>query len=355
MKKWRLAAGRSVFLLIGLLIFTACSYIVRPVDNVFFRQEFTGFYGERKNSLNVIAIGGSSVYRYLNSPKLWENYGITSYNLSTPGQSIYVIENLLEEALKTQSPDLFMIETRKFVRTGSQAAPENRLRLVTDNMKYSLNRFNLINKTVPEFKERLSYYFDIINYHSNWENITRKSISYAGNQTKASMKGWSNVSAHQVIKKKDYSRLEETAPISENAEEALISLLEYCKEKKLPVLFVSMPYEITKKHTRKNNYMRPIIESYGYTFLDCNDYYEEIGLDFSVDFYNTYHTNALGALKCTDFIGSYITGNYDIKPVISPAVKMEWDEAAKLNSRQYETVVERLYENIRQKEELTEK
>lgn len=355
MKGWRLVTARIVFFAIGFLLFGAFSYILRPVDPVFFREKFTGFYGEEKDSLNVISIGGSSVYRYINSPRLWENYGITSYNLSTPGQSIYVIENLMEEALKTQSPDLFIIETRKFVRTADGDAPENRLRLVTDNMKFSLNRLDLINNTVPDLKDRVSYYFDIINYHSNWEHISREAISYAGNETKAFMKGWSNVSAHQAIKKKDYSRLMETAPISQEAEKALISLLEYCRGKNLPVLFVAMPYEITKRHTRKNNYMAPIIESYGYTFLDCNNYYDEIGLDFSSDFYNTYHTNAKGALKCTDFIGNYITEHFNMKPVNQPKVKEEWEKASMLNTRQYEVVLERLMENIKNKEELTQK
>ena len=61
----------------------------------------------------------------------------------------------------------------------------------------------------------------------------------------------------------------------------------------------------------KYNYMQRVINEYGFDFLNTNDYYNEIGLDYSKDFYNENHVNVFGAEKYTEFVADYIATNYD--------------------------------------------
>ena len=76
------------------------------------------------------------------------------------------------------------------------------------------------------------------------------------------------------------------------------------------------------------NYMDKIIAGYGYEFLNLNDYYEEIGLDFASDF-SDYggHTNALGAEKCTEFLSRYIAAEYGIEDRRGQEGYESWDAA----------------------------
>lgn len=76
------------------------------------------------------------------------------------------------------------------------------------------------------------------------------------------------------------------------------------------------------------NYMDEIIAGYGYEFLNLNDHYEEIGLDFASDF-SDYggHTNALGAEKCTKFLGGYLSGMYGIEDRRGQEGYESWDAA----------------------------
>lgn len=62
------------------------------------------------------------------------------------------------------------------------------------------------------------------------------------------------------------------------------------------------------------NYMEDIINGRGYEFLNMNDYYDEMGLDFAADF-SDYggHVNAVGAEKCSTFLGRYLVEHYGIE------------------------------------------
>jgi hypothetical protein len=55
-----------------------------------------------------------------------------------------------------------------------------------------------------------------------------------------------------------------------------------------------------------------LVNEYGYEFFDTNDYYDEMGIDFSHDFYDNNHVNYYGAQKYTVFLANYIKNNYSV-------------------------------------------
>ena len=203
--------------------------------------------------------------------------------------------------------------------------------LVHDNMNYSWNRIELINRLLDTWQERINAYFDIIVYHNNWENLTLDNFRYIVNKKEDSLKGWRNIKTIKNIKEPVIDSGEEMLPISEDAEQALIQFMEKCKKENIPVLFVATPWRIKKENQKKNRYFEALVEEYDFPFLDCNQYIEEIGLDFSKDFYNFNHTNMLGAEKVTKFIGNYIQENYQFSVSHSEEVIESWNKAASKN------------------------
>ncbi|MCH5274578.1 MAG: SGNH/GDSL hydrolase family protein [Lachnospiraceae bacterium] len=322
------AIKAMVFILLFLVMLRSLTYMLRtngPIKDI-----FVGFYAEPEDTIDVVMIGSSPVYPCYAAPQLWGEHGIAAYPLSSNVQRPKAAVYLVKEALKTQSPSLFIFELRQFTAADSYMMTYYMefSRGVTDNLKYSVNRIDMIRALVPE-EDRYSYYFDIFKYHSNWRSLIlsdqRTAFIY---ERLHPLKG---LLIHEEVvpgEKKDYSDITEELAIPPEQEEVLCELMTYLKENELQALFIVSPMVLTKELTMQFNYMERIITENGGTFLDLNDYYEEIGLDFARDFYDGgSHTNASGSEKCTAFLGAYLEENYHFTDKRGDEAYAEWDVA----------------------------
>ena len=321
--------------LVGALL-VPVSYMLRPADgpNEEIRNRMTGFYAEPEDSLDAVVVGSSAVYRYVNNPQLWQETGITSYNFATPGFSIFLLEDLIDEVNKTQSPEVIIVDARKFMLTENDNFKKNRFQQLVSNIKYSWNRCEMINKLIDDPIERMYYYLDIMIYHDNWETLTLDSIEYADNEREDVMKAWQNIDKIEVLDSVDVTGLTTEKSLSKEAEDTLISLLEKCKNEDINILFVSAPWQIDDNNQMQSLYMQKIVEEYGFNYLDMNIIIEELGLDFETDFYNKRHVNAYGAEKVTEYLGEYLENNYNFEYTHTDSVVEAWDQAAKLNQEE---------------------
>ena len=73
-----------------------------------------------ENSFDVIACGSSHVYKGLNVNEMTERYGFSAYNYGCNWQFLNTTTLFFEDALRTQSPKVVLIETfnvDKFMKT----------------------------------------------------------------------------------------------------------------------------------------------------------------------------------------------------------------------------------------------
>ena len=142
-EKWKITIQITAFIAIFLAVLLPVSYMVRTNGDV--KDRFSGFYAEGKDTLDVIMIGSSPVFPYYAAPKLWGETGIAMYPLSSNMQRPIAMRYLVEEAEKTQSPQLYIFEMRMYT-IEDQGLLENMAytRGVTDNMKYSPHRIRTI-------------------------------------------------------------------------------------------------------------------------------------------------------------------------------------------------------------------
>lgn len=302
-----------LFMFIFLFLLQTVTYMLRTNGDV--KDRFTGFYGEKNNSIDVIMIGSSPVHPYFSAPKLWGEYGIASYPLSTNQQRPEAAPFLIKEAFKTQNPKLFIFELRQYgYETAVMTANMAHTRGVTDNLKYSPNRIKLINALVDEPSERLTYYIDIFKYHSNWKTlILPEQISAFSYEKLHPLKGFTYEERIVASQKYDYSDVKEKMPIPIEREKNLYDLLHFLKANHIEALFILSPKVMDKESQMMYNYMESIVKEFDYNFLDFNKYYEELELDFATDFYDGgAHANVYGADKCTAFLGSYLKENYSL-------------------------------------------
>ena len=200
--------------------------------------------------------------------------------------------------------------------------------------------------------ERYTYYFDIFKYHSNWKTIVMPSqLAAFRYENEHPLKGHFISDEIGPSEMADYSWVTERQPIPADQEEVLRDLLEYLKEHEMNALFIVSPNTMTYEKQAQYNYIADIIEPYGYNFLNFNDYYEEIGVDFATDFYDYGgHANAIGAEKYTAFLGKYLDENYEFEDKRGTSGYESWDESYERWSQELEEAKATIYERIENKD-----
>lgn len=304
--------GVVVFLCLFYFLLTRITYIVRTNGDT--KNRFAGYYAQRKDSIDVMFFGSSATSTTFSPGKMYGDYGFTSYLLSSNSQSPEAISILLDECYKYQSPEVVVIDIRMFMNSPQKVdSDEGHIREVTDNMKYSFNRIKAINKLEKDSSKRISYYFDIIKYHSNWGLLFKR-------------KEWKNINYCHDYETKGFEIIKDCMPqdryeytgeivpekIAEEYEKELCEIMSKLKSKDQKAVFVSTPVAVGDQYIYKLKYIQNLVENSGFAFLEMNEYYDEIGIDFATDFKEGAHLNIKGADKSSDYMGRYLVNNYSL-------------------------------------------
>lgn len=326
------------FILIFLLLLVGVSYIVRTNGHV--KNRFAGFYAEEENSIDVLLFGASTIGTSFSPGYMWGEYGFTSYPLSSNTQRPKAIKYLLEEAYKYQEPEVVVVELRMFTYEDEEMArDEAHIREVTDNMQYSLHRVKTVQAMtdgVDTFEDKLSYYFDIIKYHSNWAMFFKpeelQKVTYSKQDLHKGYEHSTQIMRH-AIKIDNFT--EEKKAIPKEQEAVLYDLLAYLKENNQKAVFVVTPRVYDDEYFAMMNYMEDIIKAEGFDYVNLVD--SDVYV-YETDLMDGVHTNILGAKKCSDLLSEFLIEKYHLEDRRSQDGYDSWDES-------YEAFME-LYEEV---------
>lgn len=348
--------GFIMFVVIVSRVFLNVTYLFRNVT-----MDRYHIVGLEQENVDMVYIGGSAAFVYWQPLKAWNDYGYTSYSYATNTIQAESLKAYVEEVHKKQNPELFVIGVRAF-QYYSDEPSEAGIRNSSDFMDMtSISRYKLLNqyfknRNVSKDTDKLSYYLDIAKYHTNTSNLASKEAwGFINNNGKSENKGWEWMDSYAYLDApKDYET-QERAELLENDKKILEELLSYCKSEKLNVLFVVCPYWITKEDQAKYNTIGDMIKESGFNYLNANDYYDEMKLDFSTDFYNKNHVNQFGAEKYTSFLEKYISDNYNLISHKGDSAYASWDDAYNQYSQQEKThanAVTQLKESFEKSDEI---
>ena len=320
-------AGRilkvTVFLTIIFLLFLFFTYLMRNTDyNA--RQNVLDFY-EEENELDVVFIGSSSIYRYWNPMRAWESEGIATRNYSVSSMHLATYLPAIKDILKTQKPELIVVEARRFSRkSGEKEGILMGARNMLDSLDYNASRLKAVHyyceKMDIPWNEALTLYIDLIQYHDNYEALStslnwKLSDNRIGNAVVEDKlyKGYALSTKSEFFEDPSENLVDETTELNEKNLILYDDLITFCQENEIPLLILAMPMVITEEESIEINSIKKITEEYGVAFVDLNQKYEEIGLDFSKDFLDAHHVNVYGADKVTKYLASYLTKEYELE------------------------------------------
>ena len=320
-----------VFLIIQFPAFIQLSYISRKNIEPMTRMK-AGFYALEKNTLDVCIIGTSGTYSAFCPMEAWKEYGFTSYNFCTNNMGADTFVYAIKEICKTQKPQLIALDVHPFVvhnRVADWTAKDDEfmIRYNTDGYRYSLNRCAMIMKTVPDTFNKIPFYFDILKYGGGSFDYSLLNFS-----CKNFRKGYSNIlweEGHPAV------LTDAVKPLEEAYRNDLETLLEYCRSKRLPVLFFYYPYggEEGSDAIAYLNYIQQKVTQEGFPFLNCEEFRDEFGLDYMQDFWGNTHWNIYGAEKITKTFGRHLMQLYGFEDKRANAAYSEWnDDIAEWNA-----------------------
>lgn len=308
-------------LIICILLLT--SFILNRQINIPDGIRVKNFYLQKKNSLDVVLVGASTVYTDFSSPVAWNEFGYTSYSLGTPSAPMGLAKSMVKETIRTQNPKLIVIDINGILYNDKEETRDSFMRVWLDNMPYNKNRIEAINELVPK-NDRSSYFIPLMKYHSNIAHIgdclkdvkreikgklNPEYLSVTGMAARAEIKPMKN-----IVDIKNYN---EESPMYGKSGSRLKELLDYCKKNNLKnIAFSNMPRFYTKNmlnQRRRLNTAIKLIKSYGYKVYDLDLRTKEIGLDKDRDFYNPNHLNIYGQIKTTKYLSQCFIKDFDIK------------------------------------------
>ena len=336
----------AIFLLLAFELFLHCTYLFRNTERVA-RQNILGLYCEENNSLDVVFVGPSSVYRYWSPMKAWDLYGFTSYDFSVSSMSRATILTAIKDLRRTQSPEVIVVDVRPLLNLNKVSELESSERNTLDSLDHSFIRLQGVkylfdNSEISE-REIGAEYMELAQYHNNKSALAEElNWQLIDNRLNSSPDGEGFYKGFAIAAKHTYQSKEAvqlTDGVAEEVSELYVDVLEYGKENNLTILFVASPLAVSEQQSEILNKMELVAEEYGYGFIDGNRFCDEMNLDFMTDFYNRSHVNILGAEKWTEFVGNYLVQNYDLPDhrndseyeswnVVYEAYKKESEEAA---------------------------
>lgn len=296
MKRRLKSSIKLIFFLITFFILLQISTNIMVKKGNGYGSDITSFYALEENSLDLMFFGSSHSYATFSPEIIYENTGLKSYNFATQQQPLYITYYYMLEALKTQKPKTFVMEIRGAI-IEDEYMSEGVTRDALDKMKPSYNKFNAINTSVKDFDDRCTYYFNIIKYHSRYNELTLQEIKDGLLQKPIENNGFTALTPEgSQINNDEFINIEEEKKLLAKNEEYLMKIIDLTNENNINLILVKSPCQLTEKDKKYFNSVKKIAEDNGLQFIDYNLEIDNLDLVFE-DFYDKGHLSYSGAEK----------------------------------------------------------
>ena len=299
---------------------------------------YKNFYKLDRDTVDVLFLGSSHCVTSFDPQVLYDEYGITSYNLGSGAQSIMVSYYWLEEALRYQSPKAVVLDTYMLFWYEGQKyfnSTESSIRMAIDPMRWSKVKWNAVRDICEHDSEHSisSYFFINERYHNRWENLTQADFQFAKMYRHQDLKGYSAIPVRAG--KEEYiplesGRTDEKCNIHYYTVDYLEKIVNLCEEKGIELILVKTP--AIMQNEAKYNTTLEFAKENGLAFWDLNlqEHYNACGFEFVQDMSGGGHANVWGAQKITKYIGKLLKEQGLFSEV---CVRPAWEESKEYHKK----------------------
>lgn len=319
------------------IIFVICIFITIDLLNKIFVPKWIhpednmhgyitrGYFAEEKNSLDVVFMGNSDTFRAISPMEIWNDHNITSYNYVSSGQRMWTAYYMLNEALKTQKPEVIMLNIDGIFFDNHSSM--SNYRKVFDTAKMSKNKISAIMDPAFDFGigRKISLVFPFITYHTRYNELTNEDFQYAFSDYHNPYKGLDISVDSNPFEGEYLEEGNEVFPLNDKVLKYLDMFVDKCKNENIKLEFVWLPSPDSWKVDRTNA-AKEYAQKHDIKYNDLNLIYKDLGIDFEKDTADGGdHLNIYGAKKVSKYLGDYLNDNYSFKKHNKKIIK-EWNK-----------------------------
>ena len=302
-----------VFTFILFLLLLVMSKWFIPKSNVkgngIHEARANGIFGEEKNTIDVLVIGDSESFTSISPLQIWKKYGFTMYNGGVSKQYLVDTYDYLNKVLEYQSPKVVLLEANAIYR----------------NMK--------LNNIMSTKSQNI---LPILQYHDRWKNLNSRDFTDKVKYTWTDeLKGfYYNVSVVPPKSVGDYMKNSNKKPgITKINRYYLNKIVDKCKDNNITIVLYTVPSILNWSNKRHDEVMK-YADSKNIDYLDLNLIVDDLGIDWNLDSRDGGdHLNYNGAVKITDYMGTYLY-NLNILPNHKDDAKYDsWNKSYELYER----------------------
>lgn len=262
-----------------------------------------------KDSMDIIVLGSSHAQYSMNPAIINKESGYYSAVLGSGCQPMSMSYKFLEEALKTQSPEVVILDVFTMMPAHSVCYADGMFYKAIQQMtgKTRLEAAALVDNADIKY----DYMFDLRMYHSNWKNDDFYGVK---EQTESSY-GFG-----YVLQFPEDFRFTHLIPLEKESEYTLVekdvkmleAIIKTCKEKNIKLILMKAPYIIDQENQDALEAIWAYAKSQGVDYIDFLELAEEIGFTIGMDG-DAWHNNIWGSEKVSKYMAEYLVENKYIK------------------------------------------
>lgn len=326
-EKAKVFARIGFFLLLFITIYLVMNILRVKSDHGINQQE--GLYWQPRNSIDVVMMGTSHIHCDINTGLLWEKYGIAAYDYSGAEQPLWMTYYYLKELCRYQEPKMVVLD----LYAPARFKEDYQYEWIAENiygMRFSLNKLRMLSVSVEPSKLH-EYFPSFAVYHSRYDELDAEDFTHFfwDSQEKEAFKGYTPYWEKEAQERPQVNE-ERNDGLTPKSEDYLRKIISYTGKKGIKLVLIVAPHIVIDEDMRTYNRIREIAEEEGITYIDYNECYDKIGLDFQEDFNDESHLNYWGSCKFTDYLGRFLDSCEGIPDRRGQEGYESWDENARL-------------------------
>lgn len=269
------------------------------------------FHNMPENSVDVIVLGSSHAQYSFSPSFFYEDTGLYSYVLGSAFQPLKVSYQMLKEALKTQSPEMVVLEVYTACIDQESVGSDNRYTIalyqMTGDEKYNTIEF------IEDEDKKSEYYNEFLNNHNNWKNLDNISELFDTHDGIDSMFGYIQNNIYLPVENYWYTnKYEDDLDIELKDEDinALNDIYNLCQEENIQLFLYMVPMDnVTQTAQSYRHKVWDWAQEHNVQYLDLIEKDEKMDIKSAVH-HDGFHMYTNGASFVTDTLANYISENY---------------------------------------------
>jgi len=294
------------FLLVGIFLFVGIYKVLSWKDTSGAQSSvFSSIYATDDNLVDVLFLGSSHCYCTINNAILWDDYGLSTFDMAVSGQDMVSTYYCFKEALKTQKPKVVCVEMTYAGWYGYDV--EGNLFRNILNYSYSRNYYDAVTSLMDEDRQ-MDVLLKIPIIHTRYKELTE----YDFTAQKVFNRGFSGSYSIGSSYRSDYDPKDDIVALKQDTEEWIYKIINLARENNIEICFFLSPFPPNEMVSGNYRALAQLADQENIPFINFLEKYDELNIDCNTDYRDVTHMNNSGAEKITDYIGKYLVNNYSL-------------------------------------------